>query len=126
MKRNAIGWFEIPTSNMDRAKAFYETVFTTSIEIVEMGPFIMGWFPDIPDAPGASGSLVYHEDYTPSTNGTLIYFSSKTGDLADELSKVESAGGKVLQPKTMISEEHGYMAIFLDTEGNRLALHSNG
>jgi predicted enzyme related to lactoylglutathione lyase len=69
--------------------------------------------------------LVHHpEHYKPSTDGVLIYFSSRTGDLADELSKIEGAGGQILVPKTLIAEDIGYMAVFLDTEGNRIALHS--
>jgi predicted enzyme related to lactoylglutathione lyase len=56
--------------------------------------------------------------------GVLIYYTAKSGDLDNELSRVETAGGKVLQPKTLIKEDIGYMAVFLDTEGNRIALHS--
>jgi len=51
-------------------------------------------------------------------------FTAHSGDLANELSRVEPAGGQVLQGKTQISEEHGYMALFIDCEGNRVALHS--
>jgi predicted enzyme related to lactoylglutathione lyase len=68
---------------------------------------------------------VYHkENYKPSTEGTLVYFTAHSGDLSNELGRVEEAGGKVIQDKTLISEDVGYMALFLDTEGNRIALHS--
>jgi len=61
--------------------------------------------------------------YKPSTEGTLVYFTAHSGDLSIELSRVEDAGGKVLQPKTQISPEPGFMALFIDSEGNRIALH---
>jgi len=92
-----------------------------------MGEEDMAWFPFSGDGPGSSGSLVHHEThYTPSQDGVVIYFSSKTGNLTDELSRVNAAGGKVLQEKKLIAEGIGYMGLFLDTEGNRLALHSRG
>ena len=64
--------------------------------------------------------------YKPSTDGVLVYFTAHSGDLANELSRVENAGGKVLQGKKQISEEYGYMALITDSEGNRVALHSRG
>lgn len=125
MKNNAVGWFEIPVNNMDRAISFYEKVFDFKIQKNVLGPLIMGWFPFREDGLGSPGSLVYHPDfYKPSTEGTLVYFTAHSGDLSNELSRVEEAGGKVLQPKTQISPEHGFMALFIDSEGNRVALHS--
>ncbi|MAW94729.1 MAG: glyoxalase [Leeuwenhoekiella sp.] len=118
--KNLLAWFEIPVLDMSRAKTFYETVLDIEITTVEFGGFKMGWFPRPEE--GAAGSLVQHEAYKPSTEGSLIYFASD--DLALPLSRVEQAGGKVLQEKTQISEDHGYMAVFTDTEGNRIALHS--
>ncbi len=77
------------------------------------------------DSKGAGGSLIHNpEHYKPSEQGALVYFTSRTGDINDELSRVESAGGEILRAKTQISEDHGYMALFKDTEGNRVALHS--
>jgi predicted enzyme related to lactoylglutathione lyase len=127
MKTNMVGWFEIPVSDMNRAVAFYNNVFQIEIAVHPLGDLVMGWFPfaENPEAKGAGGSLVFHkEHYTPSAEGTLVYFTSQSGDINDELGRIEKAGGKILQPKTQISEDHGYMAIFLDTEGNRVALHS--
>ena len=124
MDRNVVGWFEIPVTNMERAIKFYETVFDLKLERNQMGDLDMAWFP-FADVPGSPGSLVYHKDfYKPSTDGTLIYFTCHSGDLKNELSKVESAGGKVLMPKKLITEDVGYMALCVDTEGNRIALHS--
>ncbi|MCO4822303.1 MAG: VOC family protein [Flavobacteriaceae bacterium] len=123
MEQNMIGWFEIPVTNMDRAKAFYETVFNIKIQVQDFGGTLMGWFPFAENKGGASGSLIKNKAYQPSdTKGVLIYFSS--ADVAIEMSRVEAAGGKMLQDKTQISPDIGYMALFVDTEGNRLALHS--
>ncbi|MDX5426897.1 MAG: VOC family protein [Bacteroidota bacterium] len=126
MKQNMINWFEIPVTDMDRAIEFYQTILGIEITRAEMGPLDMGWFPGDPELPGASGSLVKHPDfYFPSNSkGTLIYFNSPSGDLSNELSKVEAAGGKVLQEKKQIAPDVGFMGLFIDSEGNRIALHS--
>lgn len=121
-----VGWFEIPVTDMNRAVRFYEKVFEVHLVRKPMGGLDMAWFPGKLGVTGANGSLIHHpRHYSPSsTDGVLIYFTSQAGDLEQELGRVEGAGGKVLQPKTLISKEIGYMALFLDTEGNRLALHS--
>ena len=122
-----VGWFEIATTDMDRAMKFYETVFNLKLSRQTMGNLDMAWFPWPEDAaaPGAGGSLIcMPEHYKPSADGTIVYFSSQTGDLSDELNRVEAAGGKVLKEKSLITPEIGYMGMFLDTEGNRIALHS--
>ena len=125
MKNNAVGWFEIPVSNMERAIAFYEEIFDISMQRQNMGPLDMAWFPWKEDGLGSPGSLVYHKDfYKPSTDGVLIYLTAHSGDLENELTKVEAAGGKILQHKTKISDEYGFMALIIDSEGNRVALHS--
>ncbi|WP_167618553.1 VOC family protein [Maribellus sediminis] len=125
MKNNAVGWFEIPVNNMERAMNFYETVLDLKMQRNQMGPLDMAWFPWQEDGLGSLGSLVYHEEYyKPSADGVLIYLTAHSGDLANELARVEAAGGTVLQPKTKISDEYGFMALILDTEGNRVALHS--
>jgi hypothetical protein len=118
-----VGWFEIPVSNMDRAITFYESVFDTELTRNKMGVLDMAWFPFSEKGVGASGSLVHHaEFYQPSDSGPLLYFSSE--DVDSELNRVEKAGGTILNPKTEISPDIGFMALFLDSEGNRIALHS--
>ena len=124
MEQNMVGWFEIPVTDMNRAKTFYEEVFKVTIQVHDMDGTIMGWFPWADNKPGAAGSLIQNSDwYTPSDkDGVLVYFAST--DVQNELDRIETAGGKIVQPKTQISPDIGYMALFLDTEGNRIALHS--
>ncbi|MCK0159879.1 VOC family protein [Allomuricauda sp. F6463D] len=124
MESNMVGWFEIPVLNLDRAKKFYDSVFQIEIRLHDLGDTKMGWFPASHGKPGAAGSLIQNKDwYKPSTSdGVLIYFSST--DIDNQLEGIEAAGGKIIQAKTLISPDIGFMALFLDTEGNRIALHS--
>lgn len=123
MNHNLVGWFEIPVTNMERAKSFYNAVFNIEIQVHDFGETLMGWFPYAEGKSGAAGSLILNPAYVPSENkGVLIYFSST--DTETELDRVEAAGGKVIQGKTQISPDVGYMALFIDSEGNRIALHS--
>ena len=125
-EKNAVGWFEIPVAGMERAIRFYEGVFGVKLERNTVGPLDMALFPMAGDAPNAAGSLVHHaEFYRPSsTDGVLIYFTSPSGDVANELDKVEQFGGKLLRHKTPVGEAFGFMGLFLDSEGNRIAVHS--
>ncbi|WP_340063916.1 VOC family protein [Ascidiimonas aurantiaca] len=124
MEYNIVGWFEIPVLDMGRAKKFYETVFDVNLHQEDFDGVLMAWFPFAEGKPGAPGSLILHKDsYQPDAHkGVLLYFSSQ--NVSNELGKIEEAGGTILQGKTLISEEIGYMATFLDSEGNRIALHS--
>lgn len=122
MKQNMVTWFEIPVSDMDRAKSFYEKVFNIQIGVQDLGGVLMGWFPHEGEVPGAMGTLIKNDNYTPSEKGALLYFHSE--DVQSELDRIETAGGKIRQEKTMISPEHGFMAVFIDSEGNRIALYS--
>jgi predicted enzyme related to lactoylglutathione lyase len=120
---NAINWFEIPTNDFDRAKKFYSEILASNIEEMDMGGFKMGMLPA--GEGGIGGAIVKGEGCVPSENGTMVYLNAGA-DLAPILTRIEEAGGKVVMPKTMITEEIGYMATFTDTEGNRVALHSQG
>jgi len=119
---NVVSWFEIPVTNMDRAKRFYGNVMEKEMEDMPapMGEMVV--FPMEPNAENAPGALVKMEGFEPSQSGSLVYFACE--DLANELGRVEENGGKVLVPKTDIGE-FGFFAQFEDTEGNRVALHSN-
>lgn len=124
MKQNMIGWFEIPVKDMDRAKKFYEEVFQIEISLHEVNGIKMGWFPWEENKPGSGGMLIHHpEFYIPNLReGVLIYFNSE--DVQNELERAEALGARILKPKTQISEDHGFMGLFHDSEGNRIALHS--
>lgn len=123
MEHNVVGWFEIPVIDMERAKKFYETVFGFEIQVQDFHGTLMGWFPFAEDKPGCAGSLIQQESYEPSDRkGVLIYFSAT--DISTELHRVEEAGGQVIQARTLIAEDIGYIGLFLDSEGNRIALHS--
>ena len=123
MESNMVGWFEISTTDIKRAKTFYDAVFNIDIMLQDFGGVQMGWFPFAEGKTGVSGSLIENEAYQPSaTDGVLIYFASE--ELSIELSRVEAAGGKVVQDKIQISPDVGFMGIFIDSEGNRIALHS--
>lgn len=122
LKRNVVGWFEIPVADMERAMKFYEAVLGYELSRNQLGELDMAWFPWVDDKMGAGGSLVKHEMYVPNPNGVVIYFTAP--EMNAQLEKVEPAGGKVIMPRKKISDEHGYMAIVEDTEGNRIALHT--
>ncbi len=118
---NAINWFEIPAAKFDRAVKFYSEVLATDMPAQEMMGNQMAFFPYADGS--VSGAVVAGEGYVPSADGSLIFLNG--GDNLDTpLSRVESAGGKVLMPKTKITDEIGYFAIFMDTEGNKVAFHS--
>jgi predicted enzyme related to lactoylglutathione lyase len=124
--KNAISWFEIPTADLARAQKFYETIFQVSLIPMDFPAMQMRMFPvDDPTNPHAvSGALAYAPDfYKPIDNGTLVYLNANP-DVQLVLDRVEAAGGKVLVPKTHISEEIGHMGVFIDSEGNRVAVHS--
>lgn len=118
--QNPVNWFEIPVTDMARAKTFFERVFNVTLrdfpENADMAAFPMEMH-----APGCSGALVKGDGYLPAHTGPVIYFS--VADIAETLSRIETAGGKVLIPKTDIGQ-YGHFAHFEDTEGNRLALHT--
>lgn len=119
---NALNWFEIPATNIDRAEKFYSQILSVKMQSMDFGPLKMSTFPI--DGSGVSGALCQGEPYKPSQDGALIYLNANP-DLNIVLTKVEEAGGKILMPKKQISEEYGFMALIIDSEGNKAALHSN-
>ncbi|MCH9015126.1 MAG: VOC family protein [Gemmatimonadetes bacterium] len=122
---NAINWFEIPANNFERAVTFYSTVLDCEMQRMDLDGFRMAIFPHGEGGGGGVGGAVCSHDefYTPSAEGTLVYLNGGD-DLSVPLSRVAAAGGTVLMDKKKISDEHGYMAVFKDSEGNRVALHS--
>ena len=120
--KNAINWFEIPVKNFDRGKKFYSTILGAEINEMPHPQLKYGILPFDRESSGIGGGIVQGDSYEPSNKGSLIYLNGGD-DLSKVLSKVEKAGGKVLLPKTSIGQ-NGSMAHFLDTEGNKVALHS--
>jgi predicted enzyme related to lactoylglutathione lyase len=119
--KNQINWFEIPVSDMDRAISFYSNVFGYEMSREESPNTEMALFQGNAEEYGATGCLVKYDQVEPYGQGTVVYFSVE--DLTQGLKRVRNSGGKVVLPKTDIGE-HGYYAHFIDTEGNRIALHS--
>ena len=119
---NPVNWFEIPTADLERASKFYSTVLGVEITAAEMGPNKMGWFPMEMGVPGAPGCLIFGEAYTPSHEGSLVYLHVDAID--PTLEAINANGGKTLMPRTNIGQ-HGFIAHFEDTEGNRVALHES-
>ncbi|MEP7127696.1 MAG: VOC family protein [Chitinophagales bacterium] len=123
--KNALNWFEIPALDFQRAKNFYETVFDFQMPvIINEENFKMGLLPA--DAAAVGGAIVWNiNSYKPSSSdGVLIYLNANP-DLEIMQQRIEKAGRKMMITKRQISAEFGFMAVFNDSEGNRLALHSN-
>ena len=122
--KNAISWFEIGASDLNRATKFYETIFGVSLAPLDLPNIKMRMFP-IEDRMGIGGAIVdsggFHKPSV--TDGPLIYLNGNP-DVQRVLDRVEGAGGQIMVPKTEISPEYGYMAVIIDTEGNRIGLHS--
>lgn len=119
--KNKLTWFEINVTDLERAKTFYQTVLGSKFTFVDMPEAPMYMFNADQESGEVGGALVKTNDNAPSNSGTVIYFGSQ--DVAIEATKVEPAGGKLLFPKTSIGD-FGFIAHFIDTEGNRIGLHS--
>ena len=122
---NAISWFEIGTTDLDRATKFYEAIFGIKLVPLDVDNIKMRMFPLDDMMTGIGGALVFSNGFhkPSSTDGPLIYLNGNP-DLQKVLDKVEAAGGKVMLQKTEISPEYGFMGVMIDTEGNRIGLHS--
>ena len=123
--QNAISWFEIPTTDINRAQQFYETIFGITMMPMDLPNIKMRMFPLEDMMTQVGGALVdsggFHK--ASATDGPLIYLNANP-DVQHVLDKVVAAGGSIMVPKTEISPDYGFMAVFMDTEGNRVALHS--
>jgi predicted enzyme related to lactoylglutathione lyase len=116
---NPVFHFEIPVSDMDRAKAFYESVFGYRLTRTEVDGYDMALFPRADGAAGASGALAKGDAYRPSREGAIIYFD--VPDIDAVLQKAKQRGSRILYEKKDIGEA-GFVAEFEDSEGNRVAL----
>jgi len=121
---NALNWFEIPVQDINRAKSFYENIFGINMgETVDMMGMQMAMFPA--NEGKVSGGLVQSEMHVPSQDGAIVYLNANAAGMENVLGKISDLGGSVVMPKTQITPEIGYMAFFIDSEGNKVALHSN-
>src|SRR4030095_7840412 len=120
--KSTISWFEIPVYNFEQAEAFYNHILSIKLHRGEVNGNLIGVFTGGDDE-GVHGAIVKGDGYIPCDHGPVIYLNG--GDNLDGvLSKVAEAGGTVIMPKTFINEDLGFIAMFYDTEGNRIALHS--
>jgi uncharacterized protein len=123
--KNPFTWVEIYVEDMSRAQKFYENVLDIKMSELpmseDMGEIQMLSFPWAENEKNISGALVKMENMAPGKGGTVVYFTCD--DCTVEESRVEKAGGKVLQSKMSIGE-YGYVSIVMDTEGNPIGLHS--
>ncbi|MBX2917164.1 MAG: VOC family protein [Cyclobacteriaceae bacterium] len=116
-----ISLFEIPATDISRAVNFYQAILDIKIELMEMPEMQMGIFPYENQA--VTAVITKAEGYKPSADGVTIYLNGGK-NLQVILDKVEANGGKIVVPKTQHADESGYFAIFIDTEGNKIGLHS--
>jgi predicted enzyme related to lactoylglutathione lyase len=119
---NSLNWFEIPATDISRAKNFYQTIFDISLEENIMDDAKMAFFPWEMGSGKATGALVQSPYHIPSMDGSLVYLNANPS-MDNVLSKVEAAGGKIVVPKTSI-KDYGYIAFIRDTEGNKVGIHS--
>ncbi|MGE5457668.1 MAG: VOC family protein [Methanococcaceae archaeon] len=121
---NSINWFEIPALDISRAQKFYENIFAMEmIPLHEMPKIEMVSFPAEMGSDKVTGALVKSEMHKPSVDGPIIYLNANPSIQA-VIDRIEKEGGKIIFPKTEISPEIGYMAFFIDSEGNRIGLHA--
>lgn len=117
--KDYVSWFEIPVYDMARASAFYNTLYNMQMEVVQNGEFHMAYFPA---DQGIGGALIQGPGCYPNDTGVLIYLNAGN-DMDSILGRIELAGGRIIMTKTLIAAQAGYFALFIDSEGNRLALH---
>ncbi len=124
---DAISWFQIPCGDFGRAKRFYETILGAPLQdLVVPGPMRMAGFPTDAQKGEIGGAIVAGPGATPSREGTIVFLNPGP-DLQTVLDRVTPAGGQVVAPKTQIAMEGaGYFALFIDSEGNTVGLHSQG
>lgn len=120
---NSLNWFEIPVTDFERARKFYSSIYDYDMPTTTIGESQLGFFPV--QLKNIGGAIIKGDGCVPSQNGTLVYLNGGN-DLNIILDKIEPAGGSIAVNKTEISPDLGFFAIFTDTEGNKVALHSMG
>lgn len=120
-EKNIISWFEIPVTDFDRARSYYEQVFRIIMQVEEAEGYRRGFFPIYKGK--VSGAICQGKGYEPMPKGPRLFLNCNP-DLQPFLDRVEPSGGKVVVGKTMIAPKAGYYAFTLDSEGNPIAFHS--
>jgi hypothetical protein len=120
--KNQIVWVDIPVSNLDRAIGFYSALLGEPVRKESASGFVFGLFPHADTHVAGCLYMPTPGDNQPSQTGPLVYLNVD-GRLEAALAAVSQHGGKVLQAKHSLGP-HGFRAIVVDTEGNRVALHS--
>lgn len=120
-KSNPAGWFEIPVTDMERARDFYNSVFGWQLQTERLGSREMAWFPRGETGYEVGGALVRGQGYLPAQTGVVIYL--RAPDIEATLDRVQSRGGRVLARKIPMGA-CGYVAFFSDSEGNRIGIHA--
>ncbi len=120
---NSLNWFEIPAADFERAKTFYAKVLDAQIHDDPNRQY--AYLPSEPQKGGFGGAIAWGENFVPAMTGTTVYLDGGN-DLSVPLGRVESAGGTVILPKTAIGDNRGFIALFIDTEGNKVGFHSMG
>ena len=118
---NALNWFDIYVTDFDRARAFYTTILGQELELSSMEGSQMAILPCDYEK-GVGGALTKMEGCNPGPGGTLVYLNVD-GQLDAVIERIPAAGGQIIRPKFPIPP-HGYVAIFGDSEGNVVGLHS--
>jgi uncharacterized protein len=121
-RADVVVWFEIPAANFGRAVGFYEKVFARKLKTEKIGNMDLAVFPYDRES-AISGCVLAGDGHKPAADGTMVYINVDD-DLDDSLERVWSAGGRVTQPKTALPPGMGFFAHFIDSEGNRVGLHS--
>jgi predicted enzyme related to lactoylglutathione lyase len=119
---NSLSWFEIPATDLTRAQTFYEIIFDISLEETTTGKTKMALFPVDTGSGEVIGALVQSSYHIPSNEGSVIYLNANPA-MDKVMSRVESAGGKIVVPKTSV-DKYGNIAFIIDSEGNKVGIHS--
>ena len=123
MQRDAIHWFEIPVSDIDRAQRFYETLLAQAMRREQMGPQTLAVFA-YQEGGGIGGALLQSATApTPGNEGVRIYLNAKPS-LDAVLARARELGAEVVLPKLQLPRDIGFIAQIVDSEGNRIGLHS--
>lgn len=120
MNKHTVVWLDIPVIDLNRAADFYSKVLAAPVPVEQMGDCAYGLLPHTEN--NLSGCLAVCKDNQPSRTGPLIYLSVN-GRLDEAVRIAHDSGGEVLQPSHAIGP-YGFRAIVVDSEGNRIALHS--